>query len=189
MTMIHRLLISVLALGVLTTSGDDARAEMVFVKVQGEIQGVVRPWYNPFTEIDGVTLTDYGWVDDFAWSVTSPRDAASGLPTGKRMHRPVSLRVRRSGATLLLGNALSRNENLSDVRIKWFGIDPDDGSQTPTQELFLVNANIASFSMYTISEQGELVTYVDVTMTYQKIGIHDAVTGIAYEDDWETPVP
>lgn len=186
--MIHRLLISVLALGALTTSGDDARAEMLFVKVEGQKQGLIRLWYNPFTEIDGVSLTDYGWVDDFAWSVISPRDPASGLPTGKRMHRPVSLRLRRSDATLLLGMALTGNENLTSVRLKWFGLDPDDGSHTPIQDLWLMNANVASFSMYTISEQGQLVTYVDVTMTYQKIGIEDPVNGVSYLDDWETPV-
>lgn len=186
--MIHRLLISVLALGALTTSGDGARAEMLFVKVEGQIQGLIKLWYNPFAEIDGVSLTDYGWVDDFAWSVISPRDPASGLPTGKRVHKPVSLRLRRSAATLSLGMALTDNENLTSVRLKWFGIDPDDGSQMPTQELWLMNANISSFSMYTISEQGQLVTYVDVTLTYQKIGISDYLTGISYLDDWETPI-
>jgi type VI secretion system secreted protein Hcp len=186
--MIHRLLLPVLVLGLLTTWRESARADIVFVTVTGQVSGEIHNWYNPYDTVGDTDVSDYGWVYDFAWNVISPRDAASGLPTGKRMHKPVSLRLRSSAATVLLANCLAHNENLTSVEVFWFATDPDTGAREPRQRLYLINANLASFSTYTVREQDELVTYVDVTMTYQKIGIEDYTVGAAFEDDWETPI-
>jgi len=180
-----RHLLPALALAFVMTGA--ARAELLFVKVQGQLTGLLQDWYNPFTTLDDVALGDYGQVEDFAWSFVSPRDPASGLPTGKRQHRPVTLRLRKSGGVLQLANSMANNENLSSVRVRWFDQDPDTGAYTTSQELYLVNANVSGVSIYTIREPDGLATYADVTMTYQKIGIEDATLGLSFEDDWETP--
>lgn len=184
----HRLLLPVLALGLLVTWRESARADFIFVSVAGQVTGDFVGWYNPYDTFGDTDVSDYGWVDDLAWNVISPRDPASGLPTGKRMHRPLSLRLRSSAATVMFANAIAYNENLTSVKVIWLATDPDTGSREPRQQLYLVNANVASFSTYTLREQDELVTYVDVTMTYQKIGIEDYATGISFQDDWETPI-
>lgn len=184
----RRLLLSMVALGLLTTARD-AHAELVFVSVQGQVTSNFSDWFNPFEDVEGVSVAGFGLVDDVAWNVVSPRDAASGLPTGRRLHKPVSLRLRRSAATLTLANSLTANETLTSVRVKWFERDASTGLYAPSQELVLTNASMASISMYTLREQGELVTYVDVTLTYQTIGIEDHATGVSYLDNWESTSP
>ena len=47
-----------------------------------------------------VTPTDDGCVVTLENNITSPRDAASGLPTGKRMHQPLSVFVSASDNTV-----------------------------------------------------------------------------------------
>ncbi|MFO0745139.1 MAG: type VI secretion system tube protein Hcp [Myxococcota bacterium] len=165
-----------------------ARADQIFVSVKGQLQGDLAGWWNPVDNLDGVDLSQAGMVDDLAWSVTSPRDAASGLPTGRRLHHPLTLRMRMSTATLQLAMAIRNNENLSELRVRWFVPSAETGANVFTRELLLLNANVASYSTYTLNQQGTLVTYVDVAFTYQKIGIHDVSGGVSYEDDWESPI-
>jgi hypothetical protein len=49
-------------------------------------------------------------VDHF---VASPRDTASGLPTGKRMHKPYAVTTDVSTATPLMYDALTTNRPVS----------------------------------------------------------------------------
>src|SRR4051794_18356464 len=45
--------------------------------------------------------------------IVSPRDQASGLPTGKRQHKPLTIRKEWDATTPKFYNALTNNENLS----------------------------------------------------------------------------
>ncbi|MEK7863105.1 MAG: type VI secretion system tube protein TssD, partial [Chloroflexota bacterium] len=47
--------------------------------------------------------------------IVSPRDAASGLATGKRQHEPLVVRKTVDRSTPLLLNALVTNENLTEA--------------------------------------------------------------------------
>lgn len=183
------LLLSALATFSLSVVGlEAARADQVFIKATGQLQGAIGLWYNPTVELGGVSLSGYGLVEDLAWSVVSPRDAASGLPTGKRQHRPLSVRVRMSAATSLLGMALTHNENLPNVTVTWFARDPQTGEYAQSRSMLLTNANVSSFSLYSVREQGEVVTYAEFMFTYQRVGIEDFGTGVSYLDDWEAPI-
>lgn len=165
-----------------------ARADSIFVRVTNQKTGVVVDWYNPTPTLGEVSLAEHGLVEHLSWSVISPRDAASGLPTGKRMHRPVTLGARMSAATLQLGTALTDNDNLTTVQLLFFSADADTGVQTLSRTMTLTNASVASLSVYTIRDDDELLTFMDVSFTYQKVGIEDYAHGISYQDDWETPV-
>src|SRR5262245_35032894 len=66
-----------------------------------------RPQANTTVEYTA-SMTVQGTADNKPWSVTvplrtyaivSPRDAASGLPTGKRMHKPIVLTMETGAAT------------------------------------------------------------------------------------------
>ena len=50
--------------------------------------------------------------------VISPRDAASGLPTGKRQHKPLSVTGMVDKATPILYNILVNNENITDFALR-----------------------------------------------------------------------
>ena len=53
-------------------------------------------------------------------TLTSPRDPASGLPTGKRQHRPIVLTVELDRAAPLLYRALVTHEKLSEVVVRFY---------------------------------------------------------------------
>src|ERR1043165_4020450 len=52
--------------------------------------------------------------------VVSPRDAASGLPTGKRQHKPLVITKEIDKATPLLYKALVTNETLTSFVLNFY---------------------------------------------------------------------
>ncbi len=106
--------------------------------------------------------------------IVSPRDPASGLPTGKRMHKPFVITKELDKSTPLLLNALVNNENLSSVLIGLLR----NGQQVAT--IKLTNANIADYVTHGTTESW--------SFTYQKIEWTWVDGGITASDDWEAPV-
>jgi len=111
----------------------------------------------------------------FSHEVISPRDAASGLPTGKRQHKPLVITKELDKTSPLLMAALFTNETL-DVSIDL--TVPGKGAHAVT--VHLTNASLASRSQEGTSET--------VSFTYKKITWTWNDGGIVAEDDWETPV-
>jgi len=99
--------------------------------------------------------------------IVSPRDAASGLPTGKRQHKPLTIRMAWGPSSPLFVSALVNNENLTKVEIDFSG-----GTIT------LTNASVSDYQQH-----GGTVSF---SFTYQKIE-WDAGNNVA-QDDWEAPV-
>lgn len=112
--------------------------------------------------------------------VVSPRDAASGLPTGKRQHSPVKITKRIDRSTPLLYTALVNNENLPDVTIRFYRTGPTGGEQQ-YYTITLVNAAISEIRQSDINTES-------VSFVYQKIIWTWMDGGITAQDDWETPV-
>ena len=106
--------------------------------------------------------------------IVSPRDAASGLPTGKRQHKPISITKEWGASTPLLLNALVNNENLTRVLIGLLR----NGQQVAT--IKLTNANVSRYVQHGGNDTFEF--------TYQKITWTWVDGGITAEDDWEAPV-
>src|SRR5437764_13583259 len=52
--------------------------------------------------------------------IISPRDAASGLPTGKRQHKPFVIRKEIDKSSPLLFKVFVTNETLTEVVLKFF---------------------------------------------------------------------
>ncbi len=112
--------------------------------------------------------------------IVSPRDAASGLPTGKRMHKPFVITKEIDKSTPVLYRALASNENLSSAEFTF--VDTVKGVETPVYTVKLTNANIASIRLIEGAD-GKLVQ--EVTFTYQKIEWTWIPDGIIAMDDWE----
>ena len=113
-------------------------------------------------------------VSAVSHEIVSPRDAASGLPTGKRQHKPITITMEWGASTPLFLNALVNNENLTSVLIGLLR----NGNQVAT--IKLTNANVSRYVQH-----GGGVT---VEFTYQKITWTWIDGGITAEDDWEAPV-
>lgn len=123
--------------------------------------------------------------------VISPRDAASGLPTGKRQHKPISLTAAVDKATPLLWNILVNNENVSEWAMR-FWRPSRSGQEVQFYTVELINASISGIRMESLNNKypenmrlPELITY---DFTYQKVIWTWEDGGITAEDDWETPV-
>ena len=80
---------------------------------QGEITGSCT-----FKGRDGTSV-----VVGLSHSIVSPRDPASGLPTGKRQHKPLVITKYIDKATPLLYNTLVMNENLTPVMLSFYRPD------------------------------------------------------------------
>jgi type VI secretion system secreted protein Hcp len=116
----------------------------------------------------------------FAHEVVSPRDAASGLPTGKRQHKPLRIVKYLDKTTPLFYSALVNNENLPEVILNFY--QTDSKNQTINQyRIRLTNASLAGVS----NDYPNLET---LEFTYQKIEWTHVPSGRTAMDDWEAPV-
>ena len=112
-------------------------------------------------------------VTGISHEISSPRDPASGLPTGKRLHQPVTITKQLDKATPLLLNALVSNEDLKTVTI---GLD-ENGTQVAT--ITLTNATISDYVEHGLTESW--------SFTYEKIEWTWLDGGITASDNWEVP--
>jgi type VI secretion system secreted protein Hcp len=123
--------------------------------------------------------------------IISPRDAASGLPTGKRMHKPFVITKEIDKSSPLLYNALVNNENLTDWELQ-FWQPSATGQEKQHYSIALTNANIASIEFRMANNKHpdlmKFAEYEEVAFTYQKITWTWNDGGITAMDDWESPV-
>jgi type VI secretion system secreted protein Hcp len=116
----------------------------------------------------------------FSHSVVSPRDAASGLPTGKRQHKPVVVTKPVDKATPLLYQALVFNQNISEITLVFY-----QGTREREPQVYytikLENVSIGSI-------ESKSAHFEEVAFYYQKITWTFEDGGITAEDDWESPV-
>jgi type VI secretion system secreted protein Hcp len=153
--------------------------QVAYLTIKGAKQGAFKG------EVVSVVHKDAILVRDFSYEVESPRDPASGLPTGKRMHKPVTISKIWGAASPQLLNALATNENLTTVTIEFY-----ETSTTGTEELAstlkLTNATISDIKQdYAVTSVGELPQNSQVvSFTFQKIEITDK-SGTTYSDDWQ----
>ena len=123
--------------------------------------------------------------------IVSPRDPASGLPTGKRMHKPMVITKELDKSTPLLYNVLVNNENITEWQLQ-FWQPSATGAEKQHFTIKLTNANIASIAMRLPNNKHpdlmKFETYEEIAFTYQKIEWTWMDGGITAMDDWESPV-
>ena len=119
--------------------------------------------------------------------VISPRDTASGLPTGKRQHKPLSVTKEIDKSTPLLFKALETNEVLTEVILNFYATSPN-GMEVQSFTIKITNASIASvgenMSLNKIDPGIKLPVLEEITFTYQKIEWKWVEGGITTVDDW-----
>jgi len=129
--------------------------------------------------------------------IVSPRDPASGLPTGKRMHKPFVITKELDMSTPLLFNALVNNENIPSWKLEFWtpqvgGAAGGGGTETQHYTVELLNANIASINFRMANNKHpdlmKYTEYEEIAFTYQKITWTWVKGGITAMDDWEAPV-
>lgn len=123
-------------------------------------------------------------------NIEIPRDTHSGLPTGKRIHLPMTVTKEVDKSSPKLYQALTSGEQLSDVLLDFYRISP-----TGTEEKYfttkLQNAIIVAMSPYypeTFVSSNEPYKHMEkVSFTYEKVIWTWHPDGIEAEDSWKAP--
>src|SRR4051812_21563272 len=122
--------------------------------------------------------------------IVCPRNPQSGLPTGKRMHKPLMVTKELDRASPPLYAVLCANENISEARLDFY-TSTFTGQEKQHYTVRLTNANISSiaFKMANIRSPKlvRFVEYEEISFTYEKIQWTWTEGGITASDDWETP--
>ena len=121
-------------------------------------------------------------VLSFGYNVSAPYDPATGLPSGKRQHRPVRILKNIDSSSPLLFNALVNNEPLTSVRIEFWRPDRA-GAESQYYTVELVNAHIVSIMPSQVS--GTSVPEQEtLSLTFEQIITTFNATGGSGRDTW-----
>jgi len=123
--------------------------------------------------------------------IVMPQSPATGMPTGKRYHKLLTLRRDFSPASIGIREAISTNEVLTEVRIRFFLRDVR-APLGPARQLYTVqlfNANVCGVRMmlpYTRSEAkgGSEPLNEEVSFSYLTIRWTWNDPQMVAEDDW-----
>jgi type VI secretion system secreted protein Hcp len=129
-------------------------------------------------------------VHSFSHQIVSPRDPASGLPTGRRQHQPLQILKEVDKTSPLLWSVLVSNENLVDWALQfWTAAEEAGGEEQRVYTIRLTNASIASIEESMNDNQdpvtGKLPLREEISFTYQKIEWIWADGEVTSEDSWE----
>lgn len=154
---------------------------LCFISVEGAQQGVIKGECKERGR-EG-KIAGYGYT----YSIVSPRDQQSGLPTGRRVQSGITITKTIGVSTPKLFQALNNNEVLKNVTIEFWGsaMNPaiGNGMETRYYTIKLTNASISRINQFGGSNAVEKNLKTDqameeVTFTYQKLEMEGSEGGI-----------
>lgn len=129
-------------------------------------------------------------IQEFAHEISMPKDPQSGLPTGKRVHKPFMICKFFDKASPKLYQALATGERFTNVTLNWYRITPA-GEEEHYFTHVLEDAIIISIKPYMpncLNPTTEQFQHMEeVSFTYRKIIWTWVVDGIESMDDWKVP--
>ena len=130
-------------------------------------------------------------VQGFGHSVHIPTDPQSGLPSGRRIHKPMEILKTFDKSSPRLYAALCAGEELSNVTIKFYNINTQ-GMEVNYFTIVLEDAHIVkmapSFPNSLLAENESTRHMEIVSFIYKKITWTWEDGGIAHQDSWLAPV-
>jgi type VI secretion system secreted protein Hcp len=120
----------------------------------------------------------------FVSEVASPRDAGSGMATGKRIHSPIVFTKLWGAASPQIFQAAVQNEVLKSVLFEFVATDKA-GKEHVFQTVKLTNATVSDVRRSLDEHSAEAARGYDlVSLVFQKIEITDNDGKTAAADDW-----
>jgi type VI secretion system secreted protein Hcp len=150
----------------------------LFVTVVGKKQGVFKG--------DGLRAKGHELQMQaltFDYGIVSPRDIATGLPTGRRQHKPVVITKEWGPSMPQFLTAIATNESLTKVTMEFWDTDPR-GGQRLHFVVTLTNANVSEVRQRLAND---LLTE-DLSFTFQRIMVEDKVGKTTFQDDFSGAV-
>lgn len=118
-------------------------------------------------------------VSSYQFEVISPRDPASGLPTGRRSYQPVHVTKEMNQSSPQLLNAVATNENLKSVVID-FWVTSRTGKEVNYYRVTLTDASISSIKQFSAG----LTVNEDIGFTFRKVEQESLTGKTTFTDDW-----
>ncbi len=163
-----------------------AYAELnAYLRLRGESQGDIKGSVKQAGREDSIRIIG------FHHNIISPKDAASGLPTGKRQHKPLTIIKEIDKSTPLLLMAMTNNENIKDLELR-FWQPSRSGKEIQYYTIQLKNANISSIRQEMLNNKYpdniQHRTREMISFTYEKIIWTFEDGGISAEASWKAPI-
>ncbi len=119
-----------------------------------------------------------------------PKSPQTGLPTGKRVHGPMTLTKEIDKSSPKLFQALTSGEQLKDATLEYMRISPK-GTEEKYYSVKLQNAIITSIRSWTpicLSQENQQIGHMeDISLSYEKVTWTFEPDGIEAEDSWLAP--
>jgi type VI secretion system secreted protein Hcp len=123
-------------------------------------------------------------------SIVAPRDPASGKPTGKRAHKPLTCTKDLDQSSPVLYALLTGNENIREALLEFWTTSPT-GVEKQHYTVRLVNATISGITFRLPNTRNprlaKLPELEEVSFTYQSIEWTWNEGNITAVDNWEVP--
>jgi type VI secretion system secreted protein Hcp len=123
----------------------------------------------------------------YSHEIVSPRDAATGLPTGRRQHQPFRVIKLINRASPVLLNVLANAELLTTVTIDIWSPSAT-GTEVKVLTYTLTNASLVSIRPWMPNKSDAAAASYppaeELAFTYQKITVVYPESGVSGQDDW-----
>lgn len=160
-----------------------AYSQTITISVEGTKQGKFKG------ESSKSKFADRSEITGFIQEVTSPRDAASGMATGKRMYQPVILLKQSGASSPQFFQALTSNEILKKIIIDFYKADAT-GAEVNYYTVTLENVLLSGYKQFIGPLDNEKfnpadnILYDEIKLTFQKITIEEKTGKTMASDDW-----
>lgn len=126
-------------------------------------------------------------VLSFDYAVQSPRDVATGQPTGFAQHQPVTATIEWGAASPQIFQALTTNEILKTVSFEFYRTTPD-GKEDMHYTIKLTNGTVSNQRMYIErvrhSEKSDTLELEDISFTFDQIDVESKWGKAMASDSW-----
>ena len=153
-----------------------------YMKVKGKSQGEIKGDCTQSGDKKDTML-----IYQVEHLVEIPKDTHTGLPTGQRIHHPITVTKHYDNASPKLKQACCKGEQC-DVELDFYRIEPD-GTEKKYYVIKLAEAiivNVRDYKPMTFdSSTKEYHDMEDISFTYSKITWSYTDGNIEYTDDWK----
>jgi len=122
-------------------------------------------------------------LQSFSLGVVAPRDAQTGLPTGKRQHKPLVMLKEIGESSPLLSQSCVNNEQFHSLNIQLY-TSISQLKRTPSLIIQLTNASVAGVKRSSHTESRDTNELEEIEFAFQKIGITYNDGKVSKMDDW-----
>lgn len=168
-----------------------------YVKIVGKVQGTFKG------EASRIAGNNYIAALRFGYEITSPRDPATGLATGKRQHMPITFTKALDATSPQIFQAMVNNEMLTQVTIEFMttstpavGVGAAAGASKELAYYTITLSNASVSDVHQHMDQAEasvaggsivpLEPMEDVSLPFEQITVTSNVGQTTATDSWNT---